>query len=288
MKNIARFISILQRTIETVYQGLTGNHNPFILLRIFTIIVSLSLIIGCNKKIETPPSNIAVLENSAAMKKVLMEQYGFSESSIVETDENFVCEDDMVFQKNNFYQNYRRNVSNQSAKHYRLFYTVKLPAKITLAVSTKVPKKWQQAVIEAAARWNQINLKLKFNVTISNYCPANGVTVEWRSLSNINIVAQANYPTSDGMPGKVLIINSTSLAIITNADYRRNIIAHEIGHCCAAFDHTDNPNSSSSTLLSLSTTCKGNDPNSIMVRVPKSNTYTFSNCDLEAFKKVLK
>jgi hypothetical protein len=254
---------------------------------VLPVFLCLIVLVACNKNEPMPTklSNAYSKDELAVMKTILTNQYGFLDSTIVETDSNFVVQGDMVFDKMDFVKNYQLQTANTAAKHYRLQYLVSLPQTIPLSISPNVPARWQQAVYDAVAKWNSLNLKLKLSAYVSNTCPANGVTIEWRSLGTaLGVVAQSNLPTSDGKAGKVMTINSTSIAI-TNSDYRRNIIAHEIGHCCASLHHTDFV---SAFPLNLSTTCNGKDPNSLMQSSPSTNTYTFTSCDLEAIRYLIK
>lgn len=258
-------------------------------LAIFISIFLLGLV-SCTKQsnIETAITTKSsfTTEQLTKMRSVLITQYGYPTRDIVENDSSFIVQSDMVFNKKDFIKNYEfPTINNVAAKHYRTQFLVATPQTVPIAISPNLPTRWVQAVYDAVAKYNSLNLKLKLTAYISTSCPANGVTVEWRSLgSSINTLAQANVPTSDGKAGKVLTINSTSLAI-TSSDFRRNIIAHELGHCCFSLHHS---NLVSSFPLNLSNTCNGIDANSIMLSAPPNNSYTFTNCDVEAIRFLIK
>lgn len=130
---------------------------------------------------------------------------------------------------------------NNNLKHYSSDYNVtNLNIDIAFNPNDNFTYKWVNALDEAILEWNSFSCN-GFNLQrISNYSIANiKITFDNPSQFSPNGVASGDAPTSSGLPGPFIYINSspTVQAIVTD-DKAVSTMVHEIGHTLG-FEHTN-------------------------------------------------
>ncbi|NML23207.1 protease [Pseudoflavitalea sp. G-6-1-2] len=106
-----------------------------------------------------------------------------------------------------------------------------LPRTISIRVNASLPARYAQAVDGAVARYNALNLQLRFARVTSG-----GNIVINPAPSGSGYLASAGFP-SGGNPYSQVLVNRSYLDT-WNINTVISIIAHEVGHCIG-FRHTD-------------------------------------------------
>ncbi len=135
-------------------------------------------------------------------------------------------------------------------EHYRTTNVVSTPASgqrtITVRLGSGFPSYYSTGLDQALARYNNLNLKIRFQRVTSG----GNIVITGRNLGTSGggcILGQASgFPTSSGNPssGFVLSTSSCATSYLNTANKADEVIAHEIGHCIG-FRHTDYMNRSS-------------------------------------------
>lgn len=135
-------------------------------------------------------------------------------------------------------------------EHYRTTNVVSTPATgqrtITVRLGSGFPSYYSTGLDQALARYNALNLKIRFQRVTSG----GNIVITGRNLGTSGggcILGQASgFPSANGNPAKgfTLSTSSCATAYINTADKADEVIAHEIGHCIG-FRHTDYMNRSS-------------------------------------------
>lgn len=253
-------------------------------LKVITIsLVSILTIsvLSCKKDM-TPSSSKGIDEETEKMISVLAKTNGYDPNKI-SADAEYLYYTDLIFPKKTFWNNFSTTTNYTIARHYRTN-TVTAVSTIRVNVYAIVPGAWQTAIIQAMAAWNGLNLTKTFVGVSSNTPISDGINI---SMGNpvgagaVDVIAGANLP-SGGYPGNIILINNSYANLLTAAE-KRNVIAHEIGHCLG-FLHTDG---GQGTLINTGySPCQNStDPNSVMA--PTNHTwYGFTTCDVLAFDAV--
>lgn len=137
-----------------------------------------------------------------------------------------------------------------NTEHYRTTNVVSTPASgqrtITVRLGSGFPSYYSTGLDQALARYNNLNLKIRFQRVTSG----GNIVITGRNLGTSGggcILGQASgFPTSSGNPssGFVLSTSSCATSYLNTANKADEVIAHEIGHCIG-FRHTDYMNRSS-------------------------------------------
>lgn len=162
-------------------------------------------------------------------------QLGFNTDNVQRVEGGYLVEGDIILSDSDL--NDAQNVQKLrvgEAEQYRTtnLVSVGTTRTIKVAVSTTLPTAYVAAVDEAIVRYNDENLKLKFQRVSSGYD-----ILLTKSPTNATYLASAGFP-SGGNPHNRVLINSTYLGSNPGTNYLATILAHEIGHCIG-FRHTD-------------------------------------------------
>lgn len=135
-------------------------------------------------------------------------------------------------------------------EHYRTTNVVSTPASgqrtITVRLGSGFPSYYSTGLDQALARYNNLNLKIRFQRVTSG----GDIVITGRNLGTSGggcILGQASgFPTNNGNPSRGFTLSTSSCATsyLNTANKVDEVIAHEIGHCIG-FRHTDYMNRSS-------------------------------------------
>lgn len=246
------------------------------------ICILFGAIFSCEKTKSMIDADAITMEDALAMRNYLL-KYGFPEESIRETLTAFIVEDDIIFPKKDFWKNYKQTASSNDKKHYRYQNKVTAVTTVNVGVDNAVPVAWRTAIESAVNSWNALNGKIKFKyLGVINYCPANGITVSYLSLSDNNTFARGSFPTASGSPGFTLTINSTCTVTLTSAQKLKTAI-HELGHNIG-FMHTDVNPTDGSLITTATKSCNTGTDNASVMKQGQVAFTDFSACDKVAFK----
>lgn len=137
-----------------------------------------------------------------------------------------------------------------SEEHYRTTRIVSTPATgqriITVRLGSGFPSYYSTGLDQALARYNNLNLKIRFQRVTSG----GNIVISGANLGTSGggcILGQASgFPTASGNPSSGFTLSTSSCATtyLNTANKADEVMAHEIGHCIG-FRHTDYMNRSS-------------------------------------------
>lgn len=176
---------------------------------------------------------------SAAVLKNISD-LGFSTDQVRKVNNGYLVEGDIVLTDENLTETSTSpNVRIAETEQYRTTNLVKnLPRTVTVSISN-LPTVYGTATQNAIARYNALNLRLKFQFVSSggqiqiigfNEGPSGGYIT----------LGSSGFPTKQGNPYGQIQMNTNSQAYGTNPDvnYLTSVLQHEMGHCIG-FRHTD-------------------------------------------------
>lgn len=203
-----------------------------------TAVFAASTLFACTKnnseksEVKTEAVSPNVLNSIAAL--------GFSTDDVRKQGDNYLVEGDILLTQANLSETSTSpNLRIAETEQYRTTNVVKnLPRTVTVSVSN-LPTVYATATANAVARYNALNLTLKFQVVSSggqiqiigfNQGPSGGYIT----------LGSSGFPTSSGNPYSQIQMNTNSAAYGSNPNlgYVTSVIQHEMGHCIG-FRHTD-------------------------------------------------
>ncbi|WP_299891050.1 M57 family metalloprotease [uncultured Lacinutrix sp.] len=224
-------------------------------------------------------------------------EMGFSLKNIVEKDKFYLVEGDLMFSKN--IKNYNQS-PNIAERHYHSYNLVSqanvsnINVFLGFSMPSNDPNSWDTEVEQAINDWNNIsnnscvNFNLVTDPSIANIRILSDQHIDAETLDDNQQLALAGVPFPNGSPYNIISVNlnfngQNNNYVITDIR-KRNVIAHELGHCIG-FRHTDvfDPNDGDGYIL-IPGTNFFEDPASIMRKEIISNisTVPFSNNDIIA------
>lgn len=190
-----------------------------ILIAFITVAISIS---SCTNELISEPA-IEAEENYIHY----IQQMGFCTENIVETDEYFIVEEDIILYKSEL-PLYRHPETRQA----RTEYTVSLEKRfnIIVTIDPSVPNSgtdgWRNEILQAINEWNA--LKSGIYMEYSPLHVQGDIRIRMANLGSSNIIAKATWPDAAGNPGPEILINwGTGL----NSSQKLRNVVHEIGHC---------------------------------------------------------
>ncbi|MBS0026393.1 M57 family metalloprotease [Chitinophaga sp. 22321] len=207
------------------------------MLKLTSLVIIISCIFFSCKKSEPIKSP----EGQTAASKALLEkliEYGFKKDRIQDLGKYYVV-GDLLFNKEltdmkkleAYYS--KKNVQTEQTATYNLISGARAD-NIKFSVAHVSDFYWQQAIYAAFTSWAGVhNSKINFHDVISvdkeNYADIIFKSDEGSLPSNV--IAAAEFPTTNGAPGFQVLINyDFNSGNISNESKRYNM-AHEIGHC---------------------------------------------------------
>jgi hypothetical protein len=204
-----------------------------------SVVFASTVLIACQKNQSSSVTPEAKVEVSASVLKSIGD-LGFSTDQVRKIDEGYLVEGDIVLTDDNLANpSTSPNLRIAESEQYRTTNLVKnLPRTVTVSVSN-LPTVYATATQNAIARYNALNLTLKFQFVTSggqmqvvgfNEAPSGGYIT----------LGSSGFPTRKGDPYSQIKMNTNQYAYGSNPDvnYLTSVLQHEMGHCIG-FRHTD-------------------------------------------------
>jgi hypothetical protein len=204
-----------------------------------SVVFASTVLIACQKNQSSSVTPEAKVEVSASVLKSIGD-LGFSTDQVRKVDEGYLVEGDIVLTDDNLANpSTSPNLRIAESEQYRTTNLVKnLPRTVTVSVSN-LPTVYATATQNAIARYNALNLTLKFQFVTSggqmqvvgfNEAPSGGYIT----------LGSSGFPTRKGDPYSQIKMNTNQYAYGSNPDvnYLTSVLQHEMGHCIG-FRHTD-------------------------------------------------
>ncbi|MBD1367404.1 protease [Mucilaginibacter sp. ZT4R22] len=199
-----------------------------------------TVLFACQKNAKTTDTTPASSTEVSAQVKQNIASMGFSTDQVHKVDGGYLVEGDILLTDENFAEGTSGPVLRiAESEQYRTTNLVKnLPRTVTVSISN-LPTVYGTATQNAIARYNALNLTLKFQFVSSggqiqvvgfNEGPSGGYIT----------LGSSGFPTRKGNPYGTVQMNTNAQAYGTNPDvnYLTSVLQHEIGHCIG-FRHTD-------------------------------------------------
>ncbi|AYL97087.1 M57 family metalloprotease [Mucilaginibacter celer] len=204
-----------------------------------SVLIAISVLFSCTKENKPQTSTASKTEVSDDVKKNIA-SLGFSTDDVHRQGDNYLVEGDILLTPANLAEaSTSPTLRIADVEQYRTTNLVKnLPRTITVSVSN-LPTVYLNAATAAVARYNALNLTLKFQMVSSggaiqiigfNQGPSGGFIT----------LGSSGFPTSSGNPYSQIQMNTNPQAYGSNPNlgYVTSVIQHEMGHCIG-FRHTD-------------------------------------------------
>jgi hypothetical protein len=205
-----------------------------------SVILASTVLFACTKNNHAPETApVASTGISAATVKSIAD-LGFSTDDIHKVDDGYLVEGDILLTDDNLASpSTSPNLRIAETEQYRTTNLVKsLPRTVTVSV-TNLPTVYVTATQNAIARYNALNLTLKFQFVSSggqmqvvgfNEGPSGGYIT----------LGSSGFPTRKGDPYSQIKMNTNQYAYGSNPNvgYLTSVLQHEMGHCIG-FRHTD-------------------------------------------------
>ncbi|MFI5129381.1 MAG: M57 family metalloprotease [Chitinophagales bacterium] len=210
-----------------------------------------AVFINCNKSAKDTVDTSLLTDS----EKSLVKSAGFNSNWAEKTAEgNYLIEGDILLSKAQLDELVGVGSPNEliiaNEEHYRTTNVVSTPGSgfrtITVRLGSGFPSHYSTGLDQALARYNNLNLKIRFQRVTSG----GNIVISGRNLGTSGggcILGQAaGFPTSSGNPssGFTLSTSSCATSYLNTANRADEVIAHELGHCIG-FRHTDFMNRSS-------------------------------------------
>jgi hypothetical protein len=206
----------------------------------FAAVLLASVLFACTKSNQTADVKLQATSEISASTLKSISDLGFSTTEARKVDGGYLVEGDILLTDENLTTaSTSPNVRIAETEQYRTTNLVKnLPRTVTVSISN-LPAVYGTATKNAIARYNALNLTLKFQFVSSggqiqvvgfNQGPSGGYIT----------LGSSGFPTSAGNPYSQIKMNTNAAAYGTNPDvyYLTSVLQHEIGHCIG-FRHTD-------------------------------------------------
>lgn len=207
-----------------------------------SVLIAISVLFSCSKDNSSKTSTANKTEVSDDVLKNIA-SLGFSTDDVHRQGDNYLVEGDILLTPANLSEVATSpTLRIADVEQYRTTNLVKnLPRTVTVSVSN-LPTVYLNAATAAVARYNALNLTLKFQMVTSggaiqiigfNQGPSGGFIT----------LGSSGFPTSSGNPYSQIQMNTNAQAYGSNPNlgYVTSVIQHELGHCIG-FRHTDYKN----------------------------------------------
>lgn len=212
--------------------------NNLLLTIGLSVTIASFVISSCSKNNNNQPVQKSDAVSADVLKNIA--SLGFSTDDVKKRGDAYLVEGDILLTAANLSEaSTSPNLRIAETEQYRTTNLVKnLPRTVTVSVSN-LPTVYATATANAVARYNALNLTLKFQVVSSggqiqvigfNEGPSGGYIT----------LGSSGFPTSGGNPYNQIQMNTNEQAYGTNPDvnYLTSVLQHEMGHCIG-FRHTD-------------------------------------------------
>lgn len=198
-----------------------------------------TVLFACQKNAKTEATPVANSEVSAEVLQNIS-ALGFSTTDVHKVSGGYLVEGDIVLTNENLTEVSESPVLRiAQSEQYRTTNLVKnLPRTVTVSVSN-LPTVYATATANAVARYNALNLTLKFQI-VSSRGQIQVVGFNEGPSGGYITLGSSGFPTRKGDPYGQIQMNTNAQAYGSNPDvnYLTSVLQHEIGHCIG-FRHTD-------------------------------------------------
>jgi predicted SprT family Zn-dependent metalloprotease len=203
------------------------------------VVCAASLLPACTKNNSGVEKKVDATQVSAAVTQKIAD-LGFSTDEVRKVGDNYLVEGDIMLTPANLAEaSTSPTLRVAETEQYRTTNLVKsLPRTVTVSVSN-LPQVYATATANAVARYNALNLTLKFQV-VSSGGNIQIIGFDQGPSGGYITLGSSGFPTSAGDPYNQIQMNTNPQAYGTNPDlgYVTSVIQHEMGHCIG-FRHTD-------------------------------------------------
>ncbi|WP_298508221.1 M57 family metalloprotease [uncultured Kordia sp.] len=236
---------------------------------IYSILAILPFIlVSCSKDAVEITDENSVVEDQSELVLQEIKNLGFSEKDIVDMGSYFLVGDDITFSKQG-----RPQLADKSGnqKQRRTTYLIS-DNTVGVRIDPSLPTNWKNATRDAMEHWNANSGSSVFLYETDYYWPYQGGFLFNPEIQVMNdnsdplpnyVIAAAEFPTSDGMPGYRIRVNLSFNGCSVSNNLRFYNMIHEIGHCLT-FAHTNSsfgshiagtPTSDASSVMNGGTAC---------------------------------
>ena len=206
----------------------------------FSAVLLASVLFACTKNNQTAEVKPEVKSEVSAQVLKNIADLGFSTANVRKVADGYLVEGDIVLTDENLTDaSTSPNLRIAETEQYRTTNLVKsLPRTITVSVSN-LPTVYATATASAVARYNALNLTLKFQI-VSSRGDIQVVGFNQGPSGGYITLGSSGFPTKSGNPYKQIQMNTNEAAYGTNPNvgYLTSVLQHEMGHCIG-FRHTD-------------------------------------------------
>jgi hypothetical protein len=206
----------------------------------FAAVLLASVLFACTKNNQTADVKPEVKSEVSAQVLKNIADLGFSTADVRKVADGYLVEGDIVLTDENLTDaSTSPNLRIAETEQYRTTNLVKsLPRTITVSVSN-LPTVYATATASAVARYNALNLTLKFQI-VSSRGDIQVVGFNQGPSGGYITLGSSGFPTKSGNPYKQIQMNTNEAAYGTNPNvgYLTSVLQHEMGHCIG-FRHTD-------------------------------------------------
>jgi len=203
------------------------------------MVCAASLLTACTKNNSGVEKKADPTQISAAVTQKIAD-LGFSTDDVHKVGNNYLVEGDIMLTPANLSEaSNSPTLRIAEVEQYRTTNLVKnLPRTITVSISN-LPQVYATATANAVARYNALNLTLKFQV-VSSGGNIQIIGFDQGPSGGYITLGSSGFPTSSGDPYNQIQMNTNAQAYGTNPDvnYLTSVLQHEMGHCIG-FRHTD-------------------------------------------------
>lgn len=197
-------------------------------------------IISCKKTEQNAEKSQKISQDVLASIRKL----GFSTDNVIVKKGGYLVEGDILLTNENLQQQSQSpNLRIADVEQYRTTNLVKVPRTITVSVSN-LTDPYSRAADSAIARYNALNLKMKFE-RVDSGGDIDIVGFDEESDGGYITLGSSGFPTTAGDPFAQIQMNTNPDAYGPNPNvlYLASVLTHEMGHCIG-FRHTDYMNRS--------------------------------------------
>ncbi|MFA6086840.1 M57 family metalloprotease [Mucilaginibacter sp.] len=206
----------------------------------FAAVLLASVLFACTKNNQTADVKPEVKNEVSAQVLKNIADLGFSTADVRKVADGYLVEGDIVLTDENLTDaSTSPNLRIAETEQYRTTNLVKsLPRTVTVSVSN-LPTVYATATANAVARYNALNLTLKFQI-VSARGDIQVVGFNQGPSGGYITLGSSGFPTKSGNPYKQIQMNTNEAAYGTNPNvgYLTSVLQHEMGHCIG-FRHTD-------------------------------------------------
>ncbi len=214
------------------------------------VLLLTAAIVGCQKS----SSDTAAPAGLSQDEKALITSAGFNSNWAEKRTDGYLIEGDIFLTTDQLNELAGAGSPTEliiaNEEHYRTTNVVSVPGSgqrtITVRLSSGFPAHYSTGLDQALARYNNLNLRIRFQrVTSGGNIVISGANLG-TSGGGCILGQSAGFPSASGnpAPGFTLSTSSCATAYLNTANRADEVMAHEIGHAIG-FRHTDYMNRSS-------------------------------------------